>query len=637
MSAPGEDDLKKVPLEDQNTQGSELKELEDQKAEALANYDGGKANEIELKIEALKNKYSELVENTNANVPVSEIQLKQVGDLDGSSTELENVTGSIDSKIEDINNKIENKKQEFFNNAFVEQEKSPSFRIEENSNTPVIKENIDPNMVLDRINRSETNKNTEQININPEFKKELDIVKSKEEDLHNDYGTIVTKQAEILGYDDHKERISTKLTEIDEYEEKFKDYLDREIIIDPEKGGMDMISFKGLDSIENNKLTGTDTGIYELGPNLLNVYKFNKGYNENPQRIFEVKSKTETTLRKLFADFKAFLNKQLEIPKPTQTEIDAIQEEVNLSFENYKKAQQEVKDIEKKIAESASEMEVPKPPKKFNPLDGEFEDNQLINKPESIKDFKETMIVSEDGSPIEKNSTKETFKTIEKPKNPESIGLYLNSISKRLGEIPEEYRENVEDIMQILDQKDARDIVDKEFNRGDGKRWDVDDETTRTKTRNSVFEDLKNMTDHGSRSNSALLKLIEKYPDKIESYKKMESLEKENRFLEDEKNEFLTVQKIYTDSEKMDNFFKYQKGGITPDGLNMSINNKSFNLAVGKKLVELGVITQENLNEKLNNFLEDAKRNDEFLINMRRDYPEKYEATISKYKQEFGV
>lgn len=50
------------------------------------------------------------------------------------------------------------------------------------------------------------------------------------------------------------------------------------------------------------------------------------------------------------------------------------------------------------VSEATHEMEVPKPP--------------IINKPESIKDFKETMIVSEDGKPIEKKLSKEELTSL---------------------------------------------------------------------------------------------------------------------------------------------------------------------------------------------------------------------------------
>lgn len=93
---------------------------------------------------------------------------------------------------------------------------------------------------MEAFRKDEVKTNSEQININPELKKELDAAKKKEEDLHNDYGTIVTKQSEILGYEDRQKRVSDKLSEVDGYEEKFKDHVDKEIIIDPEKGSADI-------------------------------------------------------------------------------------------------------------------------------------------------------------------------------------------------------------------------------------------------------------------------------------------------------------------------------------------------------------------------------------------------------------
>lgn len=183
--------------------------------------------------------------------------------------------------------------------------------------------------------------------IDPEIVQKLEEAKKNEEYWSQKKAEVGAKQFELSHYDDSIEHAKSMLEKVSDYEAKYSDLLDKEITIYPatEKHFDERISFKGLGEAENQQLA-YDKSLGEVAMYVLQAYESKGDVNENPQRIFQAKK--DTTLRQLFTDYKYFLEGQLAMPKPTQTEIDANQMEVNTVWDSYKKSQEEFKTLESK-------------------------------------------------------------------------------------------------------------------------------------------------------------------------------------------------------------------------------------------------------------------------------------------------
>lgn len=241
--------------------------------------------------------------------------------------------------------------------------------------------------------------------------------------------------------------------------------------------------------------------------------------------------------------------------------------------------------------------------------------------------------VSEINNEVKENDNKKNFDSIEKPKTVEEIANYRKMLGERFKELPEEYQKCTEDIMQLLDKPEGEEIARQSFGL----------KPNREKI-NEVFVNLKfkEMPIHGntySQPNDIFKRLTDKYPEKKQSYEKMLSLMEEHRNLLHENSLYNSVQNVYDNPKKIENLLKYSDPSKKIEGYDeptMNLNNGWYNSRVGKKLVELGVMTQEDLQNKLNNFLKEAENKDEYLINGRK-YPDSYESTINRFKKEFGI
>lgn len=236
----------------------------------------------------------------------------------------------------------------------------------------------------------------------------------------------------------------------------------------------------------------------------------------------------------------------------------------------------------------------------------------------------------------ETKDTKKDFYNIEKPKTPEEIEKYRQTLQARFKELPEEYKSSVEDIMKVLDNPEALEIAANSFG-VDTKNYP--DQNVRFQRTQELFKGMDEMPIQGNvynPINRVFQSLSEKYPEKKSSFTKMQSLMKEHADILTENNLYKQAQAVYNDPKKIENLFTYSKTGGTFDEPNMNLENGWSNASAGKKLVELGVLTEEDLQKKLNNFLKQAEDNDPYLVNMKR-FPKEYEERVSKFKKEFGI
>ncbi len=190
--------------------------------------------------------------------------------------------------------------------------------------------------------------------VDPELLKELEQAKKNSEYELGKYREATEKQGDYARHESDKEYAKNKLALVADFEEQYKDLLDKEITISSgnDKHMGDRISFKGLSEYDNRDLVGK-RGISEVVSNVVLPYESDHDGVRDPQRVF--KAKEETTLGKLFADYKQFLEAQLNIPKPTQSEVDFNQQEVNVVSASMLKANEEVKRIEAKIKEEETQ------------------------------------------------------------------------------------------------------------------------------------------------------------------------------------------------------------------------------------------------------------------------------------------
>ena len=201
---------------------------------------------------------------------------------------------------------------------------------------------IDRQTMEKRIKEAEGS-NEKKSHANPE----LELAKKNLEEINEKIKKLHLKQFELNNYDSNLEFAKQKLSKVAEYEAKYKDLLAKEITTYPntEKHTDERISFKGMSESENRNLIYKNN-LSELIVDVLGAYNFDEGRNENPQTIFTAQK--ETTLGNLLADYKKFLENQTTLPKPTQAEIKANQEEVNTAWKWREENQKEVQRLESK-------------------------------------------------------------------------------------------------------------------------------------------------------------------------------------------------------------------------------------------------------------------------------------------------
>jgi hypothetical protein len=171
----------------------------------------------------------------------------------------------------------------------------------------------------------------------------LEEARKNERYWHEQIKKAQINQVSDTRYDYYTERAQEKIHEVEQYEKKFERLLDDPIIIDPEEEAKRMIILKGVSRHTSDEIV-SNTGLYELGSRILRFYS----EMTDPRRTFKIETKTETTLRELFDKFKAFLNSQFTIPRPTKEQMEETQNVVNEAWENYREAQKKVKELEEK-------------------------------------------------------------------------------------------------------------------------------------------------------------------------------------------------------------------------------------------------------------------------------------------------
>ena len=239
-----------------------------------------------------RTKLQEILGKVDNIEKTSESQNSQIESMGGNAEEITERTKEVDQKIENVKAEIQEKI------TAVESEKEITETAENNSK-------MTQEQLGDKINLIFNN--TEKLMI-----------------LHD---TAQAKHYEATRNAFSIEKVKKEIGSISNAENKLTDYLDKEIIIDPTNKG-NFLSFKGLSSDLNFDLL-RKTGMYEVIEKILQEHAFERAFNESPERVFEIKDKTENTLKGLLSDIKNFLEKQLNIPNPTEEENQKLREEMD--------------------------------------------------------------------------------------------------------------------------------------------------------------------------------------------------------------------------------------------------------------------------------------------------------------------
>jgi lysozyme family protein len=332
----------------------------------------------------------------------------------------------------------------------------------------------------------------------------------------------------------------------------------------------------------------------------------------------------------------------------TKSELENKIDEAQMTFDTEKLTQlqeqlahlESTKNTYEEMSESATEIPQMKVDQ-ITELGGSTEElnEKLVENTGEIEGVKEEVrenIDKKELKPEEIKDIKKDFYNIEKPKTPEEIEKYRQTLQARFKELPEEYKSSVEDIMKVLDNPEALEIAANSFG-VDTKNYP--DQNVRFQRTQELFKGMDEMPIQGNvynPINRVFQSLSEKYPEKKSSFVKMQSLMKEHSDILTENNLYKQAQAVYKDPKKIENLFSYSKTGGSFDEPNMNLENGWSNASAGKKLVELGVLTEEDLQNKLNSFLKQAEDNDPYLVNMKR-FPKEYEERVNKFKKEFGI
>ena len=292
--------------------------LEEIKNEAEMSLDGQTIKDAEDAISRLNAKVAEV----SPKVETTPNQEKQVAELGGSEADLQAVTGPKDVEIANVDQEIKN----------IQTDAEQRIKSLKSETIPL-----------------ETN---EKPAVNPELLKELEDAKGTLEYWRKQRSEIYSKQGELQNYDEKKESLQKRLDSLSEDENKYKDLLDKQIVVYPntEKAGRERIAFKELSERDNSELQ-YNRDIGTLATKILSSYdNYDNDPYANPQRVFQFKNATETTLKNLLGDYKKFLENALTIPNPTLAQIDANQQEVNRVSESYNNSRKKVEELEATIS-----------------------------------------------------------------------------------------------------------------------------------------------------------------------------------------------------------------------------------------------------------------------------------------------
>lgn len=111
---------------------------------------------------------------------------------------------------------------------------------------------------------------------------------------------------------------------------------------------------------------------------------------------------------------------------------------------------------------------------------------------------------------------------------------------------------------------------------------------------------------------------LQNHPREEFLFEKMVSLEKEDRKNEYYFNSFIEVENLSKDKEKRDKYFEYSK--INDENPGLILSNAYHRFFVGRKMVEVGVMTQEEFKNKAETAFNYAVNNDPYLIASQK-YP----------------
>lgn len=238
---------------------------------------------------------------------------------------------------------------------------------------------------------------------------------------------------------------------------------------------------------------------------------------------------------------------------------------------------------------------------------------------------------------VKNDNIRKNFYNIEQPKKPDEIDKYKETLKLRYEELPAEYKQSVEDIMQLLNDPVAQELASQSFG-GNAK-----DPVQKKEIRDSIFRELSDLEIveekfRGGFSNSLNVfdDLVKKYPGKEIALKKMKDILEERQAILAKVRIYNGVKAVCDDPIKIENLFTYSQDGKNWDEPNMNLINGWYNSRIGEKLVELGVITNEELQNKLKKFMEQAEHFDSYLAEKKR-YPEEYKRWTDNFKKEIGI
>jgi hypothetical protein len=260
---------------------------------------------------------------------------------------------------------------------------------------------------------------------------------------------------------------------------------------------------------------------------------------------------------------------------------------------------------------------------KLEPLNNEIETVKLdaTEQIKAMKDGQETVASNEEEVPaLEKN-----FDTIAQPKNLEDIDDYISELKERvLDAIPSEYSESVDLFKKFLQehpeaQKIAWDYLSSQKYNPDSDNERITEllDSMKTVQRNdgtySVKEIFKGMSEH--------------YTELQPIYEKMNNLMMEEIKILGTGRELVRIKKLVASPEEINTFFSFPKGY---DGIYLDFENR---INTGEKLVELGVMSQEDFDNKITNLVSEIEQHDSYINEPNSRFREK---RIEEMKKRFN-
>jgi hypothetical protein len=174
----------------------------------------------------------------------------------------------------------------------------------------------------------------------------LEKAKQEQEHWREKVRELEMEEAWFENYDSYIDQIRQSSSRLDAWGRKFGDYLSLQITVDPKRSGAEMIAFCDVDA-ERNKQLVRESGIPELTETLLPPYGFRSVFNENPNRIFEIKDESKMSLRDFYNKFRKFLHEQYQQQAPSQPAMEANQKTLASARALYNESKKKVEDFQK--------------------------------------------------------------------------------------------------------------------------------------------------------------------------------------------------------------------------------------------------------------------------------------------------